>query len=134
MHEFSLATQIAQSVREYAHEQHAERIQTVRLKVGELTGVEARQLRFCFNSITRETPAADANLEIEWVPARVSCAACQYHGSPSYVSRAGSAAIPSLQCPRCRNLARSTQGHEFEIKSIELLNLKIAANVPASEP
>ncbi len=119
MHEFSLATQIVESVREFTETHAAGEVLKVRLRVGELTCVEAEQLRFCFNSITRETVLEKAVLEIELVTAVVHCQHCAYNGPPKYWDGAlAGTTIPTLQCPHCGRAAEATQGHECEIKSV----------------
>ena len=57
---------------------------TVRLAVGELSHVEADQLRFCYTAITQETAMENSTLEIESVAAVVECPRCSYRGRPKY--------------------------------------------------
>ena len=128
MHEFSLATQIVESVREFVERQRGDRdVRKVRLWVGELAGVEPEQLRFCYNSITRETPLAHSVLEITVAPAQVRCSNCRYQGSPQYQNGAfARARVATLQCPRCGKSVEATVGHDCELKAIELVEAKLA--------
>lgn len=130
MHEFSLATQVVESVTEFV-ESHPEtdEIVKVRLLVGELAGVETEQLRFCYNSITRETPLEHSTLEITLVSARVYCPHCQYQGSPKYLNGLlARAKVPTLQCPQCGKSVEVTHGQECELKSVQFVEAT-SANV-----
>lgn len=119
MHEFSLATEIVETVKEFAEQKHPQAIQKVCLRIGELTRVEASQLRFCFNSLTRETVLEATTLEIERVAARVRCTWCRYQGPPKYTSATpATPALPLLECPHCGRPALALEGHECEIKAI----------------
>lgn len=130
MHEFSLATQIVESVTEFVETNPDDNeVVRVRLLVGELAGIEAEQLRFCYNSITRETPLEHSTLEIIPVAARVRCAHCLYQGLPKYLNGSlARAKVPTLQCPRCGKSVEVTQGHECELKSVQFTEVT-SANV-----
>jgi hydrogenase nickel incorporation protein HypA/HybF len=120
MHEFSLATQIVEGVRELAQSRVGNNpVVKVRLLVGELAGIEAEQLRFCYNSITRETPLEHSTLEITVVAAQVGCGHCLYRGLPKYVNGFARARVPTLQCPQCGKSVEALQGQECELKSIQ---------------
>lgn len=123
MHEFSLATQIMESVLKFAQAHGAVEVAKVRLSVGDLACVEAEQLRFCFHSITRETPLERAVLEIEPVAGTVHCLHCNYQGPPKYWEGVvAGTSIPTLQCPRCTHGAEALSGQECEIKSVQFVN------------
>jgi hydrogenase nickel incorporation protein HypA/HybF len=120
MHELSIASSIVESVLKFAEEQGAKKIVEVRLAVGELTCVEAEQLRFCFTAITKETALEDATLEIETIPALVRCPHCAYEGRPKYWDDALSVApIATLQCPTCGKAAEATEGHDCAIRTVK---------------
>ena len=63
MHEFSVAASVVESVLEFAAQQKAARVLTVRLAIGELTHVEAEELVFCYESITKGTAIEGSALE-----------------------------------------------------------------------
>lgn len=120
MHELSIAATIMEDVLAYAEAHGVNKVLRVRLAIGELTCVQAEQLRFCYDSVTRETALADSELEIETVPARVKCAQCGYEGAPKYwMDSPPEAPVPTLQCPRCGKCAEAAQGHECAIKMIQ---------------
>lgn len=119
MHELSIASSLAEGVLAFVELHRVSKVLAVRLAVGELTCVEAEQLRFCYTAVTRETALETATLEIDQVKALIRCSHCAYAGSPKYWEDALSvAAIPTLQCPQCGGAAEAVQGHECLIKGI----------------
>ena len=120
MHEFSIASGIVEAVQAFAEAHGVRKIVEVRMVVGELTCVEAEQLKFCFGAITHDSALEDAVLEIDTGPAAVRCPHCGYAGRPKYWDGALSAAsVPTLECPGCGRAAEPTAGHDCSIKSIK---------------
>jgi len=120
MHELSIASAIVEKILEFVEEKQITKVIEVRLAVGELSCVEAEQLRFCISSITRETPMEDSTLEIEKIDAEVVCPHCSYAGRPKYWEDAlSSGPIPTLQCPQCGKAAKPSQGQDCAIKTIK---------------
>ena len=119
MHELSIAATVVEDVLGFVESRGGGRVVYVRLAIGELTCVQSEQLKFCYESVTRETLLADSELEIEAVPARVSCPHCGYKGPPKYwMGSLNDAPVPTLQCPGCGKSADAEQGHECAIKTI----------------
>ena len=120
MHEFSIASSIVESVLEFAETRGIGKITGVHLAIGELTCVAEEQLRFCFMSITKETPIEDSTLTIEQVPAVVRCSHCAYLGPPKYWEDAlYLTPVPTLQCPECGKAVEAEQGNDCAIKTIK---------------
>src|SRR5271165_3088379 len=78
MHELSIASSVVDRVLEFLDSHEVKKVITVRLAIGELSNVEAEQLRFCYTAITQETALENSTLEIENVPAVVECPSCSY--------------------------------------------------------
>lgn len=73
MHEMALA----QGVLDIALSNAAgARITKIQLLVGTMTAVEPESLRFCFQALSQDTPAAGAALAIEMVPLTARCRRC----------------------------------------------------------
>lgn len=120
MHELSIAASIVESVLEFVESRHINGVQKVRLAVGELTCVQAEQLKFCYESVAKQTAIGDSTLEIEQVPARVECEHCGYGGPPKYwMESLNDTPVPTLQCPQCGKSTTASEGHECAIKSIQ---------------
>jgi hydrogenase nickel incorporation protein HypA/HybF len=122
MHELSIASSVVDSVLEFVDTHEVKKVLTVRLAVGELSHVEADQLRFCYTAITQETVMENSTLEIENIAAVVECPRCTYRGRPKYWEDALSAApIPTLECPDCRGTVEVVQGNDCAIKTIQFV-------------
>ncbi|MEF9996332.1 MAG: hydrogenase maturation nickel metallochaperone HypA [Burkholderiaceae bacterium] len=112
MHEMSLAESIIQIVEDTARAHGGGRVSRVRLEVGALSQVELDALRFCFDAVTRGSPAEGATLTIDTPPGAAWCMACS---NTVALERLGNA------CPRCGSHQLAvTQGQEMRVKDIEL--------------
>jgi hydrogenase nickel incorporation protein HypA/HybF len=119
MHEFSIAASLVENVTEFAEAQNAARVLSVRLAIGELAQIEPDQLKFCYESITRNTILQDSQLEIETTNAEVRCPGCEYSGPPKYWDGAlAFAATPTLQCPACGKTVEVIGGEECSIRKV----------------
>ena len=120
MHEFSIASGVVETVLAYAETHGVRKIVEVRMLVGELTCVEAEQLKFCFGAITKDTALEDAVLEIDTSAAAVRCPHCSYEGPPKYWEGARVGAfLPTLECPTCGRAAEPIAGLDCAITSIK---------------
>ncbi|HZV34742.1 MAG TPA: hydrogenase maturation nickel metallochaperone HypA [Verrucomicrobiae bacterium] len=120
MHELSVVSGLVESVLEFVEARGIKKLATVRLQVGELAQLEEEQLRFCYTAMIEQTPIQGSTLDIEKIPAEVSCAHCSYQGSPKYWDGAlAGERVPTLQCPTCGHVAQAVRGHECAIKSIQ---------------
>jgi hydrogenase nickel incorporation protein HypA/HybF len=116
MHELSLAEAIVGICCEHAR---GRSVVKVELRVGRLRQVAPDALAFAFQLIAEGTPAEGAELEIEDVPVRVSCASC---GVESEI-----AAFP-LACAACgRHGVDVVAGEEFHVQSLEVEDAPVAA-------
>jgi hydrogenase nickel incorporation protein HypA/HybF len=87
-------------------------IVAIRLRVGELAGVELEALRFAFPLVMQDTIAAHAQLQIESVPAICHCAACGkgFHATQGLAD-----------CPSCGTLSqRLLSGQELQLVAVEV--------------
>jgi hydrogenase nickel incorporation protein HypA/HybF len=113
MHEVGIMAATIAAVLRETRARHATRVHRIVLRVGALSGVDPESLRFAFDVVARETPAAEAVLEIETLPGRAHCAACaaDFAASSGYI----------FCCPRCRRLSGDIrQGRELELFRLEM--------------
>ncbi len=74
MHELSITRNVVAIVCERAAGQ---RVTRVRLAIGKLSAVMPEAIRFCFGICAEGTPLAAATLQIDEIPGRGRCTACQ---------------------------------------------------------
>ena len=112
MHELSIAMSILEAAeREMAQHQSAELLR-ITLRIGELAGVDPESLRFSFEAITRDTPWAEVELQLDFISRTNRCAGC----GAQFAVKAG-----EFACPQCGSLeTRFVRGDELELASLEL--------------
>ena len=115
MHELTIAHNLVEIATQAIQEVGAERVETVYLKLGVLSGVTKDALQFGYNIATQETPLAGSRLKIEEVPVVIYCAKCQAEHT-----------LPDMQwfvCPVCGTPSSTiVQGQEIEIVSLDIIN------------
>ena len=119
MHELSIAQNIVEIVLANlpAGEEHS--VRSVKLKVGEQSGVVADSLEFCFTAITQGTPLDGVVLDIVRMPFVLKCRECD----TSFQSEAG-----TVLCPSCGGMdVEVLSGTELEVVELELLDAGLKA-------
>lgn len=112
MHEFSLMQSALETAVQKTRAAGASQIHRLQLRVGKLSGVVPEALRSAFTALKNETPASDAVLEIEEVPALCWCAKCAAEFE---------AADWKYECPRCHEFSGELRrGKELELASLEI--------------
>ncbi len=76
MHEYSLVEALVRRVEEEARRRNATAVHRLRVRVGELAGVEPELLRTAYDTFRCGTICAEATLELVTFPARWSCPTC----------------------------------------------------------
>ena len=112
MHELSICQSILTIVQDVlARNEHAKRVTVVRLKVGELSCLEARTLTSCFEIVAENSPARGAELQILRIPARWKCMKCGKEFEEK---------IPK-GCPECGGQKLvMTAGKELYVESLDV--------------
>jgi hydrogenase nickel incorporation protein HypA/HybF len=112
VHELSIAQSIADSARGHAAQHGARRVLTIGVRVGEISGVAADALQFCFEMTVKGTDLDGAELALEPVPVRFRCAACAHEFRP----------VEFLaDCPACGSAGASmVAGDELGMSYLEL--------------
>jgi len=110
VHELALCAAIAGIVTRQAGER---RVAAVHVRIGELRQVVPDTLAFCWAMVTDSTELADAELEIERVPAVLHCRVCDEDSA-----LAGGLAIV---CASCGSFdVEVTAGEEFDVTALDL--------------
>ncbi len=109
MHELSLASAIVNTVVKHAGDR---KVSVVAVRVGRLRQVVPDTLEFYFGFVARDTVSEGARLEMELVPALLSCAGCEREWEVDF---------PDFRCPTCLEGGVAViTGNEFEVDSIDV--------------
>lgn len=115
MHELSVAQSIFEIVNQYVLREQSGSVKSIKLKLGEFSGVVPDSLEFCFSAIVVDTPLSAARLEIERVPFMLACKTCK----KSFASQFG-----VVLCPECGGCETDViSGTEMQIVEIEIYEL-----------
>ncbi|MCX7963726.1 MAG: hydrogenase maturation nickel metallochaperone HypA [Candidatus Sumerlaea chitinivorans] len=104
MHEYSLMEDVVGAIldslkREGVTQQGA--VKEVKLKVGALDIHSSESFAQAFTSLTQGTLLEGARLDLEIVPARITCAKCGHSGDIGVGEADGHQAEPVVECPQC---------------------------------
>ena len=110
MHELSLCGSIANIVTRHAA---GRPVSVIHVQVGQLRQVVPDTLVFCWELVSEGTPLAGSRIDVEAIPARIRCRACDR------VTEVGD--LPVFVCGACGGTdTEITSGEEFMITSLEL--------------
>jgi len=122
VHEFSVTSQIVQSVLAEAEKQNAKKVTEVHLIIGKLTFLGLEQVRFAYEALTKGTIMEGSRLIIEEQEGVVKCNHCSYEGGFKYEDDPlYHVPVPTLKCPKCDSLVSIVAGKECTIKSIKMM-------------
>jgi len=112
MHELSVCQGLLDQVEAIAAQHRAERVCSITVRIGVLSGVEPDLLQQAFSLARGDGVAAQASLIIESLPVRVSCRQCGMESD----------ALPNrLLCAHCGDFhTRLISGDELLLASVEL--------------
>jgi len=124
MHEITVADRLLDRAIEAAAAEGSDRIEELRVAVGEATHLNPTQLEFWLAELGADTAAAGATIEIRRVPAEGECS-CGWSGRlPSLDAPIGPA--PDRRCPECGATTSLTAGTECRLETITLPDAEVA--------
>ncbi len=112
MHEYALTKRIVEIINRAAEKNGAKRVNSVKLMIGENTGIMPDSVQVYFEIIAQGTPAQDAKLHLNIVQTEMRCKVCNNNFlKPRF----------SFTCPDCGELGSPTEtGNECFVESVEL--------------
>jgi hydrogenase nickel incorporation protein HypA/HybF len=110
VHEYSIVQALLGHVESQARANGAKAVSRVRVRIGELSGVEPDLLQTAFELVRERSICDGATLEVRRVAARWVCRTCE---GPI-------AAGGPLRCPACGGAARLAEGDEIVLDQLEL--------------
>jgi hydrogenase nickel incorporation protein HypA/HybF len=112
MHELGIAASVLQEAQQEAQRHPGTRLRKIKVRVGELSGVNPEALSFSFEVLVRDARLEPLELEIETCPRRQRCPACQ---------QTFTVAEYDLRCPGCGTAETEfASGDELELASLEM--------------
>jgi hydrogenase nickel incorporation protein HypA/HybF len=112
MHELSIAQNIIEIVKDYVPEKDYKDVKSIMLKIGEMSGIVADSLEFCFEAIKIDTPLSNSKLVIEKIPFMLFCNKCKSETSNTFGVRI---------CDKCGETdTYVVSGTDMKITEIEL--------------
>ena len=110
MHEYSIVQSLYDAVMEHAAARGAGSVHEVRVRIGEMSGVDVGLLDTAWRTFRVRTPCEAADMTVEVVPATWECRPCRARAPRAGVRR----------CGICGGPLRLAQGDEIVLDQIVL--------------
>jgi len=110
VHEYSIVASLVDRVQREVDAHPGAIVRRVRVKIGELAGVEIALLQTAFDTFRERTVCDRADLVIEAITATWRCARCDVAIAPGAI----------LRCPTCGRPARLAAGDDIVLERIEM--------------
>ncbi|MBI0583237.1 MAG: hydrogenase maturation nickel metallochaperone HypA [Methanomassiliicoccus sp.] len=128
MHEVGVMTSILEAVLEELKNHKVQKVEEVRLTIGDLTYLGEDQLSFAFEILTRGTILEGSTLVVEHEEVEVRCPTCGYDGRAEYYQdEMYSSNVPTLNCPRCGSRVDVVKGKSCTVRSIKVVEEDVPA-------
>lgn len=112
MHELSLAQALVEQVIELAEKDGCQKILSIDVSIGALSGVMSESLAFCFPMVARGTALDGTVLNVTEVPLTAECADCRRISNPEPFE---------IECCHCGSMNLVvTKGRDFKLVSFEV--------------
>ena len=112
MHELSIAQNIMDIVEQHLPDEHQGNVKSIKLKIGEMSGVVVESLEFCFSAVTAGTRFEGAVLDVDHIGLTARCEQC---ATVSPVSNS------AFICQACgSNHLTIISGRELHVSEIEI--------------
>lgn len=123
MHEFGITSRIVETVTRVAEEHQGTKVLGVDLLIGQLTFLSPRQVRLCYEIITKGTQLEGSELRIQDGEAVVCCADCQHETAVSVNMDdpvGWTQPLPLFACSECGGKVTVVRGKECQVTGITL--------------
>ncbi len=120
MHEYSVMRQLISALIEELEKKGINKIESVKVEIGELTFLYKEQLQFAYEVLSKDTFLEGSKLEVVNIDAEVSCPNCGYQGGIDYLEDPGfHYNIPVISCPDCGEKPEIIHGKETTIIGVK---------------
>lgn len=119
MHEYSIMSQIVQTIQSEAEKNNLKSVTKVTLEVGDLSFLGDEALKFCFNVLSKDTILNGSELIIVKVKPEIQCQSCNYSGDIKYTEKEEyHFRLPIFTCPNCDGMVKIIKGKDCILKEI----------------
>jgi hydrogenase nickel incorporation protein HypA/HybF len=119
MHEFSIMTQIIQTILGEANKNNLKSVTKVTLEIGELSFLGEEALKFCYEVISKNTILRGSELIIIKIKPKIECQSCGYLGELEYLEKDEfHFRLPKFTCPKCNGMVTILKGKDCILKEI----------------
>ncbi len=112
MHEMSIAMSVIEIAEKHAIENNVKKILSVTVDIGDLAGVMADSLLFCYDACATGELVTGSRLHINRIEALAHCPTCDSDFVPDN---------NYLICPACSGPCGILQGEELQVRNIEAI-------------
>ncbi len=120
MHETVIAQQITRAVLAEMESRGATGCRTIDVDLGQLEGLDAKELQAAFDLEAEKTPLEGAVLVVSIVPATGVCTSCQA-AKPFELPKGHAHEMPAAICPDCGAALELRGGRGFVVRRATLL-------------
>jgi hydrogenase nickel incorporation protein HypA/HybF len=122
MHEVSVVATLVDAILKELEKYKVVRVNSVTLRIGDLTNLGEEQMSFAYEIVTRGTMLEGSELIVEHEPIELQCKSCGYAGPAKVIMEPDfdSHAIPILACPECGGPVIVTSGQSCTVRCMDI--------------
>jgi len=122
MHEFSISSEIVNSVLSTAAKNKGKKVLSVQLEIGELTHLNGEQVAFWVHELFKGSIAEGAKVKVKTIKAQIYCKDCGYKGGIRSDQEDSFRHLIPQTCPQCNSFQiKVGKGRECILRKIQVL-------------
>jgi hydrogenase nickel incorporation protein HypA/HybF len=122
MHEFSISSEIVNSVLSTVAKNKGKKVLSVQLEVGELTHLNIEQVTFWIHELFKGSIAEGAKVKVKTIKAQIYCKDCGYKGGIRSDQEDSFRHLIPQTCPQCNSFQiKVGKGRECILRKIQVL-------------
>ena len=122
MHEFSISSEIVNSVLSTAAKNKGGKVLSVQLEIGELTHLNREQVAFWVHELFKGSIAEGAKVKVKTIKAQIYCKDCGYKGGIRSDQEDSFRHLIPQTCPQCNSFQiKVGKGRECILRKIQVL-------------
>jgi hydrogenase nickel incorporation protein HypA/HybF len=119
MHEYSIMSQVVQTILEEVEKNNLKAVSRVTLEIGELSFLGEEALMFCYGVLSKDNILSNSELIIEKINTEIECQSCGYSGNLDFIKNEEfHYRLPTFSCPKCDGKVKIIKGKGCVLKEI----------------